>query len=245
MTGTYRITNQNIQITSIYGDIHERCMAFRVDAKPDYKIATTGADIDAQWKKLMNQDMAEQPPIRSFSEAYMETRAIFDNIAELMLRFNTLVLHGSAVATKGQGFLFLSKRNMLKAFFAHLWANSDIDGVSVLLNNDTSMIYLSETETTVYSVPWYSGRAVVGNQSAPLKAICLLESAKKNHINQLDFHTSHSVLLHHSFSPTGEYARFQRLELINRLLKSVEMYRFECNMDNEAVQIGFNMMNRN
>lgn len=244
MTGIYRITNQNIQITSIYGDIHERCMAFRVDAKPDYKIATTGADIDAQWEKLTNQDRAEQPPIRSFSEAYMETRAIFDNIAESMPRFDTLVLHGSAVATNGQGFLFLSKRNMLKAFFANLWANSDIGGVSVLLNNDTSMIYLSEKEATVYSVPWYSGRASVVNQSAPLKAICLLESAKKNHIDQLDFHTSHSVLLRHSFSPIGEYARFKRLNLVNTLLKYVEMYRFECNMDSEAVPIGYHMMNR-
>ena len=120
--------------------------------------------------------------------------------------------------------------------------NTDVGGGSVLLNNNTSMIEVSENEVTVYSIPWHRGRAGCVNQSVPLKAICLLKSGKRNAMNRLEGNDAQAVLLEHSFSPTDEFVSVKRQEIINMLLSRVKLYRFESNMDHEAVHIAYNLM---
>lgn len=74
-----------------------------------FHIATTQSDIDFEREKSAREDTKEGIPIRQFSDAYLETLAVYRKIADYLLSSDTLLFHGSVIAVDGEGYLLQPK----------------------------------------------------------------------------------------------------------------------------------------
>ena len=63
-----------------------------------FTIATTQSEIDFEREKSAREDIKEGIPIRHFSDAYLETLAVYRKIADRLLSCDTLLFHGSVIA---------------------------------------------------------------------------------------------------------------------------------------------------
>ena len=63
-----------------------------------FSIVTTQSDIDFEREKSAREDIKEGIPIRHFSDAYLETLAVYRKIADRLLSCDTLLFHGSVIA---------------------------------------------------------------------------------------------------------------------------------------------------
>ena len=105
MTLIYRFADRNVEIQSVTEWVHEFCRKYRVDkelglagVEPDISITTTQADIDFERMKSERADRDTTDHAIHYSDAYLETLAVYRKIAERMPAFDTFLFHGSAIA---------------------------------------------------------------------------------------------------------------------------------------------------
>ena len=136
MTGTYRIADIVIRIESIYRRVHRLCVAYRcLEDSPDFTVQITQADIDFERDKSDRDAVREGRPVRQHWDGYLETLAVYRQIAEAMPRFDTVLMHGSCVAVDGEAYLFTAKSGTGKSTHARLWREM-LGDRAVMVNDD-------------------------------------------------------------------------------------------------------------
>ena len=150
-------------------------------------------ECDGQW--LMEIAPVMDAPIRVYlitDKAFKNAKfcllgsAVFSINTVLMLMFafatarkNTLLMHASVTMNEGKGYLFLGKSGTGKSTHSQLWINN-IDGCS-LLNDDNPVIRVTEEgEVRVYGSPWSGKTPCYRNLDVPVGAIVTLQQAKTN-----------------------------------------------------------------
>ena len=103
----------------------------------------------------------------------------------------------------------------------------DLDSCSTIHNS----------ELIAYGTPWCGKENWGTNTSAPLKALCLLERSEKNEIYPVNAVEHLGELMRHFHLPAGGYVdRVKLMELIDRMIKTVPVYRLRCRNDISAAK---------
>ncbi|MDD6406286.1 MAG: hypothetical protein PUG00_10905, partial [Clostridiales bacterium] len=122
---TIRLAGQYFTICPVCDYIREYCKDYIVaDDTEDamrFHIATTQSDIDFEREKSAREDTKEGIPNRQFSDAYLETLAVYRKIADHLLSCDTLLFHGSVIAVDDEGYLFTAKSGTGKSTHTRLW----------------------------------------------------------------------------------------------------------------------------
>ena len=83
-------------------------------------------------------------------------------------------------------------------------------------------------------------------KSVPLKGICILERAAKNHIIKLDtkeqMRSAYPMIVQQTHKSGNPASVVKTMELIDRLMETVPIYRLSCNMENEAAKVAYERM---
>ena len=88
-----------------------------------------------------------------------------------------------------------------------------------------------------YGTPWCGKEGWNTNACAPLKALCLLERGEKNEIFPIDAFEHLSELMGHFHLPgNGQVDMVKLMELIDRMLRIVPVYRLRCTNDISAAE---------
>ena len=243
MTNTYRLAERNIAVTSLYEEVHRLCAAYRVpDAAPDFAVRITQADIDLERERSAREDAAEGKPVRQFPDSYLETLAVYRQIAEAMPARDTLLLHGSAVAVDGMGYLFPAKSGTGKSTHPRLWREL-LGERAVMINDDKPLIRAGADGTAmVYGTPWDGKHRLSTNTAVPLRAVCILEQAPENAIRPIPTGEAYPMLLQQAYRPRDAAALAKTLTLLDRLAGCVRFWRLGCNMDPEAARVAYEAM---
>ncbi len=231
ITGNYRIADKNIRIISAYDRIHEMSKLYRHEGEPDLVIEITEEDLRRERDRADGQ----------YSDAYLETLAVYRKIAEVMPGWDTLLIHGSAVCADGAGYLFTAKSGTGKSTHAGLWRKLLKERVQ-MINDDKPLLHIGKDEVTVYGTPWNGKHHLGGNISAPLKSICFLEQAADNHIVKLAKAEAYPLLLQQVYRPAEREMLMKTLQLLDILQDSVSFYRLSCNMDLSAAELSYSVM---
>lgn len=100
-----KLAGQYFEICPVCDYIREYCKDYIVDhavaAKladvgmetPCHRIGISQSDIDFEREKSAREDIKEGIPIRQFSDAYLETLAVYRKIADILLSCDTLLFH--------------------------------------------------------------------------------------------------------------------------------------------------------
>lgn len=109
-----------------------------------------------------------------YGKSFLENNAIHILVADKLVDYNVLMLHGSALAFDGEGIIFSVKSGTGKSTHSRHWR--EVFGSRVRMINDKPMLNINEMK--VYGTPWNGKHRLGNNNSAPIKAIVKIERAE-------------------------------------------------------------------
>ena len=151
------------------------------DAQPAFCLEMTREDIDRERRKSEENRAAEGLPPASFSDAYLETLAIYRKLAEELIERDVLLFHGSVIAVDGEAYLFTARSGTGKSTHTRLWREAFGERAQ-MINDDKPLLRISRDGVRAYGTPWNGKHRLGSAGSAPLKALCLLSRDRYNHI---------------------------------------------------------------
>lgn len=243
ISAVYHIAEKNIRITSLYETVHTLCKEYAVsdDTAADFDVSTTQKDIAFERQKSAAEDEFEGIPIREFTDDYLETLAVYRQIATRMLQFDTVLFHGSVIAVDGKAYLFTAKSGTGKSTHTALWRKL-FGERAVMVNDDKPLLHIGTDGVTVYGTPWDGKHRLSTNTAVPLCGICILTRAEENHIERISKTDAYAMLMQQVYRPKTQAGMIQTLQLLDRLGNVVPLYRLGCNMELEAAKVAYEGM---
>ena len=205
------------------------------DAVPAFTVKTTPADIEFEQMKSVETNGAGR-----YSDGYLETLAVYRQIAEKIIPHGALLIHCSAIALDGQAYLFLAKSGTGKSTHARLWRER-FGERAFMVNDDKPLLRVGET-VEVCGTPWNGKHNLDTNTSVPVRGICFLERDTENHIVPVSRSDAYPRLLRQIYRPTGTEEMLLTLKMIDRILETVPCYLLGCNMDPDAARVSYEGM---
>lgn len=238
------ICNTLFQINPLHSYIQQYCKdyLYEGDRTIDYTISTTTDDIAYEREKSKQEDIKEGITIREFSDAYLETIAVYRKICKCLLEKDILLFHGSVISVDSIGYLFTAKSGTGKSTHTKYWREYFKDR-AVMINDDKPLLAIRENKAYAYGTPWDGKHRLSTNTCVPLKAICILQRGDTNTISKIDKKDAYTMLLQQVNRPVGDVSAMnQTLELIDALSNCVEFYSLHCTMDITAAKVAYEGM---
>lgn len=240
---TIALAGKRILIRSIYEMARKYCKNYLADGEPDFTVTITPADIAYEQERSAREDMLEGNPAYVYPEEYLETLAIYRQIAEQMLRYDILLFHGSAISVDGEGYLFTAKSGTGKSTHTRLWRQR-FGHRCTTVNDDKPLLWVTAEGVMVCGTPWDGKHRLSTNSVVPLKGLVILERGRENEIVPISASAAMPMLLQQSYRPANPMALSKLLGLLDRITKNTGLYRLRCNMDPEAAQVAYDGMQR-
>ncbi len=237
-----RLAGVNIEIKPLHSYIYEYCRDYLFEGEPEFTVEVSQSDLDAEREKSKKEDILEGIPVRNFPDHYLETLVVYRKIANELINRNILLYHGSCAAVDGVAYLFTAKSGTGKSTHVALWQKL-LGERMTFINDDKPLLAVGEKGVVAFGTPWDGKHRRSSNASAPLKAICILERSETNRIEKITKKEGYVTLLQQTYRPKDPLAMAKVLQILDRLLSQVEIYRLGCNMNPEAAEVSFGAMN--
>lgn len=236
------LAGYTIAVSSIYDEVRTYCKDFLIpEQHPDIQIEITPEDIVYERMKSKKEAARMQQVETEYSDAYLETLAVYRKIAKKLLANDVLLFHGSVVAVDGVGYLFTAASGTGKSTHTAYWR--EVFGErAVMINDDKPLLALVGTQVIAYGTPWNGKHRLGCNSAAPLKSICILKRGETNHLEHMERAKAYDTLYQQVYRPTEVAGMLKTLQLFERLLHSVELYQMTCTMNPEAAKIAYEGM---
>ena len=239
MTGVYRIAEHNIAIESNFETVQRLCEDYRTDAEPELTLSVTMEELE-KIRRETEEDFPEGGDPVILDPDYIELALIYKTLAERAPYWDTVMLHGSAVAVDGACYVFCAKSGTGKSTHARLWRQM-LGERAVMVNDDKPMVHIRpDGSAEVYGTPWDGKHRLNTNTHVPLKAICILERSDTNTIRPITKSEAWPMLLQQFYRPYDAEAMEKTMDLIGRL--QTKFYRLGCNMELEAAELSYQTM---
>lgn len=239
-----KLADKVISVAANYDSTVTFCKDYLTDADPEIAVSVSMEDILYEKIKSKRERELEglsewEPPL-----PYLETLALYRKIAEALVCEGIILFHGSAISLDGDVYLFTAKSGTGKSTHTRLWR--EVYGErAVMINDDKPLIAIKEDGVVVYGTPWNGKHRLGVNASAPLKAICILERNEKNIIKEEIAMATFPEILSQTYRFSDVVGMKKTLELLDKMLKQVKVFRLGCNMDREAAVVSYNGMKGN
>jgi hypothetical protein len=149
--------------------------------------------------------------------------------------YDAFWLHSVLIEVEGKGYAFTAYPGCGKSTHASLWKKAFGDEVSII-NGDNPIVRLEDGVFNAYGTPFCGKEGWQVNKGVKLCGICFLERAVDNRISEVDKALAYARLLRDNYNITPE-TLIAHMELYERLVEQVPVYRLECNMDIEAAYV--------
>lgn len=200
---------------------------------------------DIAYERMRSDRDAErndQAPVM-YTDAYLETLAVYRKIAEWMPMQGILLFHGSVIAVDGKAYLFTAKSGTGKSTHTRLWREYFGDR-AVMINDDKPLIQITDDGIYAYGTPWDGKHRLSTNTHAPLAGICMLRRGSDNEIRKVTPQEAYPMLLQQCYRPMDTEALMATMQLLDKLKETISFYELSCNISQEAVEVAYNGMRR-
>ena len=231
---TIKLLDINIGIECMYDSTRAFCAGYETDEETDFTVSVKQADIEFERGRSI-ADLGYD-----FSDAYLETLAVYRKISEKLPFYDGFLFHSSAIAVDGQAYLFTAKSGTGKSTHTRLWRKYFGDR-AVMVNDDKPFIKVADTPL-VYGTPWNGKHRLGSNIYVPIKAICILTRSEDNYIYPISGAEALPMLIQQTYRAYDGAALSKTMTLLDKLIKQVRFYKLGCNMDIEAAKIAYEGM---
>lgn len=176
---------------------------------------------------------------------YYEFFAIQRQIANALVDYNTILIHGAVIAVKDNAFLFTAPSGIGKTTHIRKWLANIPE--AFVVNGDKSFIKVDEEKNVwAFGAPWAGKENMYTNTMVPLKSIILMERSENNQIKRIAFSEAIFFLLQQTYRPKDENKLRKTIKLLQRLNDQVSLWGFKCNnFKEDCFSIAFNALMRN
>lgn len=224
-----------------------------------YKIAGLRVAMDTSGRTLQQSAHYEvpvegQPDITIYSSAeafhqkyphmsmddceYMSTGNSF--YTQLM-NFQGMMLHSSCVVLDGKAYLFTANSGTGKSTHTHLWLKQ-FGERAYILNDDKPALRLINNVWHACGTPWSGKYDISYNACVPVAGIAVLERGDENNICSFSGTEAIGFLLNQVVKPGLAQYRIQVLEILDKLMTMVPIWKLTCNMNPDAAMVSYRAM---
>ncbi len=158
-----------------------------------------------------------------------------------LLKFDGFVMHSSSLCYNNKAYLFSADSGTGKSTHVGLWKKYIGDAVSII-NDDKPAVRLIDGKFYCIGTP-FSGKTDQNlDISVPVGAMALLYRGIENKIEPAETRDAVHTLLRQTLISINNRNNDRLIELLDLFVKSVPIYRFGCDMSEEAVKTSFEKM---
>lgn len=221
------------EITTCFDSTIEYCRPYLTEDPADFSAIITAEDRAFEQSASIAEALEEGIRPRKYGEPHLERSAIQRKFAEHLFRQDTLMLHGSAVALDGSGYLFTANCGTGKSTHTRLWRGI-FGSRAMMINDDKPFVTLREGPVEISGSPWSGKHGLDTNITVPLKGICILRRGSENRIRPIPVSDALPMLLKQTYRPLDETETDRFRHLVQRLAETVPLWILECTKDSQA-----------
>ena len=153
-----RLAEINFCIANKYSYIEDMCKDYITENDADVTISVTDEEIYAEGSS------------DEYDVGYLESLAVYRKIAEKIIEYDGILLHGVVADVDGTGVAFLAKSGVGKSTHTALWQEVLGDKMTVV-NGDKPLIRIIDDKIYAYGTPWAGKEKNQKNTKTNLKKI--------------------------------------------------------------------------
>ena len=237
------IAGQTATIQSLFESTAQYFRPYLTNDKADFSVMVSAEDLRFEQQELDREASEEGFRRRQFTDPFLERAAIQRAFAEFLFDRDTLLVHGSAVAVDGRGYLFCARSGTGKSTHTRLWREV-FGSRAVMINDDKPFLRIEEKTVTIFGSPWSGKHGLDSNIAVPLAGICILNRGTENEIHPMHPDEALPMLQKQSYAPMepGKHPVF--LELTRRLAHMVPLWHMACTKDPQAAHVAYHAMSQ-
>ena len=245
MSFMIRVAGVTFEIHSSYPGLESVCGMYLCGdrfATANCVISVTQEDFVQRQKRYAHDQMfkGQRENLLQMSPERAAKLILLQKVVESLIDFDTLTLHGAAVAYRHHAYIFTAASGVGKTTRMLLW--KEVFSGSVAVNGDRPFIRLEEKAAMVYGSPWSGKEGWNTNTMAPLKAIYLVEHDDDGAgmvLEKLDRDHAFDLLCDQIGFPDGAAMRMKTVGLVLKLLKGVPFFRFRSRPTPEGIKAAY------
>ena len=228
-----KIAEMVLEINAFNETTKRYCGDFLTDEEPKYVIT------------LCEEDLKNEVTESTNGHVYVneEISALYRKIADLLVEEGIIVFHGSSFKVKDNGFIVTARSGVGKS--THVNLLKELLGNNLEYINDDKPLLRVNDEITIYSNPWNGKERRGNNTSSPLKAVLFLNRGDNTYKKLENKEEVYFKLLSQIYLPRDKVKREKALKIIDILLKSVNFYEINVNMDISAAEMTYERIIKN
>ncbi len=230
--GLYNIAGLNVEMDCKGGLVLSRCAAYKAPADA---VADIVVDVKEQ---EIEKAQSEHPEMNHEQWEYMILGTAF---YRKLINFDGMMLHASAVVVDGKAYLFSAPSGTGKSTHTSLWLRLFGDR-AYIINDDKPAIRLEDGRFYVYGTPFSGKHDISRNTRTELGGICFISQAHENKIYPMPENEVIVNVLEQTIRRLGINQMDKMLSVLDKLLKSITVYKLDCNMDPDAAKLSYETM---
>ena len=228
-------------VRSLFDSTPQYFRAYRTEEAADFSVAVQPEDLRFEQAELDAEAAQEGFRRRQFTDPFLERTAIQRAFAEYLLAQNVLLVHGSAVAADGKGYLFLARSGTGKSTHTRLWREM-LGQRAQMINDDKPFLAIGAEGVTIYGSPWSGKHGLDTNVAVPLAGICLLERGETDQIWPITAEEILPMLAKQTYQSLDASEAGHTAVLVEQLAQLVPLWRMHCTPRSAAAQLAFQTM---
>lgn len=235
------ISEMIFSVSCIYSSTKRYCEKFVTDQQGQILIRVSQQDIDNERQLAMAEDSGVDPGLRRCSDAYLEVIALLRKIADAITCHNRALMHGSAICVDGKAYVFTALSGTGKSTHTRLLRQL-LGERCVMINDDKPFLYDKDGQFYVCGTPWMGKHRLGEKIIKPLAGIFFLRRSENNELSTMSAEAALPLMLSQIHRPVQAEHMLYTLDFLDRLLASVPLYDFGCNMDISAAELSSSVM---
>jgi len=223
-----KIADVVVEIKSEYYGIVHACRDFIVTEQPDFSIVTSQEDFDV----VANESTSGLSRLQ-LCDVYLEITACLKKISDLIVDYDTFMMHGAVIAMNNEAYMFTGKSGTGKTTHIKKWLDNIPE--AFVVNGDKPFIRTNiwKDAPLVCGSPWAGKENLYTNTMVPIKAIVIMNRSNENRIREISYNEAFFTLLQQVHRPNDEKHMRQTIKLLQRLKSSVSFWDFQFNNQKE------------
>ncbi len=226
----YRIAEMNIAVEARNERVYEYMRDYLTDSD-EYELYIEPDDEMIERERQIGEEIHQ----RVQSDYMCESVAILRVICDYIINKGGFFLHCSCLKYKGEAIIFTAPSGTGKSTHSSLWRRHFGDEVE-MINDDKPLVREKDGRFYIYGTPWRGKHGIGSNISAPIRAIVFIRQEHENIAEDMKPFEALSLLMQQTVLPTDSSKDMSTLlDLLGRMIESVQMYKLGCTISDEAV----------
>ena len=242
VTFQIRIAEITVGVTAFYNNTMLRSRGYLCENEEEsFHVTVDEQDIEKEKQIFIERALARGETDYKVFGFHLDRNAVYRKIAEKMIDYDRILIHGSSIAVDGRGYLFIAPSGTGKSTHTRLWREAFGERV-IMINDDKPLIHVSGNEAVIYGTPWDGKHHLSTNTGVPLKGICRIVRAEENSIRRLSTADAFTAVLEQTYRSVSPLRLMHTMDLLKQMLQEIPVFELSCNMDISAAYTAYEAM---